>query len=292
MTNTRRPTGARSLTFEEFAEATLWPPHCESEELPLPRRRVPPLITLGGAASDDFPRSYVDPNKRWKGWPIRARKRDGKSMADLLRPLSATATARHYQTSEEQERALTEWPVPSIEGRMPLQEEYCAGRISDRHFTAAGWFMRVDRDGAAFDVGIGAAEYGGTSATPIWSRNPDTLWPLEAAADVALQAHKRARVLGELGRIVAHALAGAEMRDLAPAAIPVPKKRAAEAGRIRLAAGLEICARMAEAEIRLAIVARAEIAEIELMAAEACWALASSRRMRADNDNKRQAVAA
>jgi hypothetical protein len=75
------------------------------------------------------------------------------------------------------------------------------------------------------------------------------------------------------------------MAELAPA-WPFPQRNKAEAGRIRLRAGLELCARMAEREVdRLPLW---EVLQVTQAACAECMKLEATRRMRVlipANDN-------
>jgi hypothetical protein len=221
-------------------------------------------------------------------------------MAELLRPLSARDYARiHYcRVSIGDELDTVEPandnhpPATSVRnGRVPLMEERQAKRISDRHWQAIGWYLHIDMAEPWAREGVGQRNQSGVIVS-FDSRNPEALWPAERAADYTLRLHKRTRSLGTLAKVVEAACVGAEMRDLAPKGIPIPQRHLAEAGRIRLAAGLEICALLAEAEQRIRPLPDYEVQAIIAKAAGSVWALASNRRMREANDNSRQAMAA
>jgi hypothetical protein len=77
------------------------------------------------------------------------------------------------------------------------------------------------------------------------------------------------------------------MADLAPA-WKFSQRNRAEAGRIRLRAGLELCARMAEREVDR--MPHWEVLEVVRAAAAECTKLEATRRMRVPipaNDNRR-----
>ncbi|GAU85174.1 hypothetical protein BIWAKO_05118 [Bosea sp. BIWAKO-01] len=78
------------------------------------------------------------------------------------------------------------------------------------------------------------------------------------------------------------------MRELAPPAMSFPMEKRAAAGRIRVGAAMQIVERFAGEN---GCTAR-EALEIKTAAAEACWALVAKRRLRASNDNHKQALAA
>jgi hypothetical protein len=151
--------------------------------------------------------------------------------------------------------------------------------------SAADWFQRDILASASARVdGVRRRSPSG-EMVPCGSRNPLDLWPAEAAADRAIRLRWRFRTLGPLARIVWRALNGAEMADLAPA-WRFPQRNMAEAGRIRLRAGLELCARMAEREVDR-LPAR-EVLEVVQAACAECAKLEATRRMRVlipANDN-------
>ena len=91
--------------------------------------------------------------------------------------------------------------------------------------------------------------------------------------------------MGSLAHILLRALDGVEMRDLAPA-WSIPQRHLAEAGRIRLRAALEVCARMQERGVER--LPWREVHKITTAACAECERLVSTRRMRVlrpDNDN-------
>jgi hypothetical protein len=158
--------------------------------------------------------------------------------------------------------------------------------------SAVDWFQRdILASTSARVDGVRMRSPSGEMA-PCGSRNPLDLWPAEAVADRAIRLRWRFRTLGPLARIVWRALQGAEMADLAPA-WPFPQRHKAEAGRIRLRAGLELCARMSERDVdRLPLW---EVLQVTQAACTECMKLEATRRMRVPrpaNDNFPQRIAA
>jgi hypothetical protein len=232
-----------------------------------------------------FPQRMSDPTRRWKGWPVIAAEIASKPLRALLKPLSASATARHYIASVAVPLAD---PGRPIARRNPLAEEHAAGRIDTRLISAADWFSQEILASANAKVSGVRMRTSTGAMTAYGSRNPLDLWPAEASADRAIRLRWRFRTLGPLARIVWRALQGEEMADLAPA-WRFPQRHIAEAGRIRLRAGLELCARMAEREVdRLP---QWEVLEVAQAACAECMKLEATRRMRTlrpANDNNIQ----
>lgn len=237
-----------------------------------------------------YPMRWSDSKRRWRGWTIAALEPAETPMETLLRPLSAARTARHW-------RDVTAESVVRTAKRFPLMEEFTAGRISMRHLTGAEWFFSSLTDDPA-ELAGGARRSGSSgsdgdgSMTPMWSRNPLALWPGEIAWDQHQRISKRFRTLGPLAHVLLRVLDGAEMRELAPA-WSFSQRNLPEAGRIRLRAALEVCARMAEREADQ--LPHWEVLEIAQTACAECERLVSSRRMRAlhaANDNTPQRRAA
>jgi len=204
-------------------------------------------------------------------------------MAELLRPLSAKCESRFVFVSTPVNHDVT---APAASLRSPMAEEHSAGRISARHMMAADWFGRDIVASASAKVdGVRMRTSTGAMA-PCGSRDPSALWPAEASADRAIRLRWRFRTLGPLARIIWRALNGAEMADLAPA-WKFSQRNRAEAGRIRLRAGLELCGRMAEREVdRLP---DWEVLDVVRAAAAECTKLEATRRMRVPisaNDNR------
>lgn len=249
-----------------------------------------PLYWIGRLCR--FPKRYTDPSRENRGLPRRpVAAASAIPMAALLRPLSARAKARHHAWTTVPAKVLRA-DNDNIQRRSPLSEEHQAGRISSRHMNGLDWFMsEVQFASSAQSDGVRMRTHTGAMA-PSGSRDPFALWLLEAAADRSVRLRLRFRTLGPLARIIVQAFNGAEMADLAPA-WPFPRRHIAEAGRVRLRAGLELCARMSEREVdRLP---PWEVLEVAKTACAECSALESSRRMRvlvADNDNmpKRKAA--
>lgn len=254
-----------------------------------PPRRVEPrqvdVFWLGRLAR--FPERYTDPTRDNRGNPRRSRAMAaGMPMSELLRPLSATDTAR----TAIAHIAAAVRPVRTAPMRLPMAEEHQQCRLSARHVNAADWFQsELEAQATAKAEGTRRrTPSGGMSA--YGNRDPLALWPAEAAADTAIRVRHRFRSLGGLARIVVKALEGAEMRSLAPA-WPIPQRNLAEAGRIRLRAGLELCARMAERETdRLPLW---ETLEVARAACTECATLEAKRKLRvAANDNVPMRIAA
>lgn len=256
-------------------------PHMQPEKPePLPK----PEYWLDGRQRR-FPMRWSDSRYRWRGWTIATPEPAETPMAELLRPLSAKATARHWCITAR-------GPVARVAKRFPLTEECASGRFSRRHAAGAEWFFASLTDEPAELVG-GARrskpqsndESGGGGMVPMWSRNPLALWPTEIAWDQHHRIRKRFRTLGALAHILLRALAGAEMRDLAPA-WSIPQRHLAEAGRIRLRPALEVCARMQDRKADT--IPHREVLQIVQAACEECERLVATRRMRIlrpDNDN-------
>lgn len=254
-----------------------------------PRPEPRPLSQYWSGGECRFARRYTDPTRRWKGWkPARPTEARQRPMLALLRPLSAKATARHCMASVSVPTALLAAPATR---RVPLAEEHTSGRIAARHLSVADWFSRDIQSAGAKVDGVRKRNASG-AMLPCGSRDPFALWPAEAAADRAIRLRWRFRTLGPLSRIVVRALQGAEMADLAPA-WKFPQRHKAEAGRIRLRAALELCARMAEREVdRLP---SWEVLDVVHSACNECAKLEATRRIRmpmpANDNNQRQAAA-
>lgn len=236
-----------------------------------------------------FARRYTDTARRWKGWKPQPPQRAKLPFLALLAPLSATALARTYFVSFVAPEAAIRAPIAP---RRPFSEEHIAGRISARHVNAADWFqLDIEASASALVDGVRMRTSSG-EMVPSGSRDPEALWPAEASADRAIRLRSRFRTLGPLAHIVWRALNGAEMAELAPA-WPLPQRHKAEAGRIRLRAGLELCARMAEREVdRLP---PWEVLDVVQAACMECSKLEATRRMRVlipANDNNWQRIAA
>lgn len=238
-----------------------------------------------------FPMRWSDSRYRWRGWTVAKPEPETTPMAELLRPLSAKATARHW-------RDYADEPALRAVRRFPLMEEFAAGRISDRHHRGAMWFFGSLNDepselaGGANRSNPNSGSDGGGPMIPMWSRNPLALWPVEIAWDRHQRIGKRFRTLGPLAQILLKALEGAEMRDLAPT-WSIPQRHLAEAGRVRLRAALEVCALMDERTTDC--VPQWEVLRITQAACAECEKLVSTRRMRTlrpDNDNQRRSIAA
>lgn len=250
-----------------------------------PPRRVQPrqedVYWLGRLAR--FPDRYTDPSRENRGNPrCPAVQAASSPMWALLRPLSAKDTARtaiaHISAPVPPAR-----PAPM---RLPMAEEHTQGRLSARHVNAADWFQRELH---ADDVPQPLAPASGGIVVDS-TRDPLALFPIEAAADTSIRVRRRFRSLGGLARVVVKALEGAEMRDLAPA-WPLPQRHRAEAGRIRLRAALELCARMAERETDK--LPAWETLEVARAACAECATLEAKRALRvAANDNTPMRVAA
>lgn len=246
-----------------------------------PQPRQEPVYWLGRLCR--FPSRYTDLARDNRGNPRRPRAMvASKPMWALLRPLSAKDTARtaiaHIAAPVPPAR-----PAPM---RMPIAEEHTQGRLSARHVNAADWFQRELHHEAEGGHPLAPAS-GGIVVDS--TRDPLALFPIEAAADTSIRVRRRFRSLGGLARVVVKALEGAEMRDLAPA-WPIPQRHRAEAGRIRLRAGLELCARMAERETdKLPLW---ETLEVARAACAECAALEAKRKLRAANDNVPLRIAA
>lgn len=252
-----------------------------------PPRRIEPrqedVFWLGRLAR--FPDRYTDPSRENRGNPrCPAVQAAGRPMWALLLPLSANHTARTAI-------AHIAAPLPPVGRvapmRLPLAEEHTAGRLSARYVNAADWFQRDLHHEAAGGHPLAPAS-GGIFVDS--TRDPLALFPIEAAADTAIRVRHRFRSLGGLARVVVKALEGAEMRELAPA-WPIPQRHRAEAGRVRLRAALELCARMAEREVdKLPLW---ETLEVARAACAECATLEAKRALRvAANDNVPMRIAA
>ena len=278
----------RRISWQEFAKLTdrpipagavMRPPVQPEKAEPLPK----PEYWLGRLCR--FPMRWSDSRYRWRGWTIATPEPAERSMAELLRPLSAKAAPRHWCITARE-------PVARVARRFPLTEECVSERLSPRHAAAAEWFFASLTDEAAELVGGARCskpqsndEYGGGGMVPMWSRNPLALWPTEIAWEQHHRLRKRFRTLGMLTHILLRALAGAEMRDLAPA-WSIPQRHLAEAGRIRLRAALELCARMQDRKTDT--IPHREVLQIVQAACAECERLVATRRMRAlrpANDN-------
>lgn len=249
-----------------------------------------PIYWLGRPAR--FAKRYTDPARENRGFPKRPStsviSAAGKPLRALLRPLSATTLARHHIASVAVPEGVLRAPIVR---RNPFAEEIVAGRISARHVNAADWFTNMHREEAVRSEGMRSSS-GGGEKVDCSVRDPLALWPSEAAADRAIRLRHRFRTLGPLAHIIWRALQGAEMAELAPA-WPFPQRNRAEAGRIRLRAGLELCALMAERETdRLP---QWEVLQVTQAACAECQKLEATRRMRVlipANDNTPRRIAA
>jgi hypothetical protein len=233
-----------------------------------------------------FPMRYTDPLRHWRGWKPKPSQQASQTMLTLLRPLSALSRPRFYFASQ----ALTALLKAPVVRRVPLAEEHTAGRLSARHMNGADWFANMHSQEVGISEGMRCSSGGEKIDCSV--RDPLALWPAEASADASIRLRSRFRTLGPLARIVWRALNGAEMADLAPA-WNFAQRNKAEAGRIRLRAGLEICARMAEREVdRLPAW---EVLEVMQAACSECAKLEATRRIRVPkpaNDNTPQRIAA
>ncbi|TIS53030.1 MAG: hypothetical protein E5W91_32670 [Mesorhizobium sp.] len=236
-----------------------------------------------------FARRYTDPTRHWRGWKPKPPETATRPLLAILAPLSATARARHYI---EQTDVLAAIPQVPVQRRLPISEEHLSGRLSARHINAADWFATDMHATATAKVDGVRKRNSAGGMVAFGSRDPLVLWPAEAAADRAIRLRSRFRTMGPLAKIVVRALNGAEMSELAPA-WRFPLRNVAEAGRIRLRAGLELCARMAEREVDG--LQQWEILEVVQAACLECFKLEATRRMRVlnpANDNRRQRIAA
>jgi hypothetical protein len=230
-----------------------------------------------------FPRRWSDPTRFWKGWSPKTASAASIPMSELLRPLSATALARTAIASPAVPETVVKAPVAR---RNPLAEEHTAGRISARHVTALDWFTNMHRPDVSRWDGMRSVSGSDTGEKiDCVVRDPLALWPAEAMADQAIRLRWRFRTLGQLAHIVWRATNGAEMAELAPA-WKFSRRNMAEAGRIRLRAGLELCALMAERDVdRLPAW---EVLKVARDACAECAKLEATRRMRVlipANDN-------
>ncbi|MER9687145.1 hypothetical protein [Mesorhizobium sp. M0139] len=280
------------LSWQAFASLTGRPiPAGATVRRKQPRQRPEPRPVdqywLGRLCT--FAKRYTDPLRRWRGWKPKPPEQATVPFLVLLAPLSATILARHYFASFVAPEAAIRAPIAP---RRPLAEEHVAGRISARHVNGADWFQRdIEASGSALVDGMRMRTSSG-EMVPSGSRDPESLWPAEASADRAIRLRGRFRTLGPLAHIVWRALNGAEMADLAPV-WNLPQRHVAEAGRIRLRAGLELCARMAEREVDC--LSQWEVLEVVRQARDECAKLEARRRMRVlipANDNCRQRNAA
>lgn len=246
--------------------------------------RPPKVYWAGGECR--FASRYTDPSRENRGFPKKPPLiHVSKTMVELLRPLSAKIESRFVFRSESVRSDVT---AQAATMRLPIAEEHSAGRISARHMQAADWFQEdVVASASAKVEGVRMRTPTG-SMLPCGSRDPLALWPAEASADRAIRLRWRFRTLGPLARIVWHALNGAEIAELAPA-WKFSQRNIAEAGRIRLRAGLELCARMAEREVDK--LPAWEVLEVTRAACAECAKLEATRRMRIlipANDNRRE----
>lgn len=286
----------KRISWQAFAEVTKTkerPEGCPIPEgavlrgrPPRPWREPRPPKSYWLGRECRFAKRYTDPTRENRGFPRKPQLvAIGKTMAELLRPLSAKIESRFVFRSESVRSDVT---AAAATMRLPIAEEHSAGRISARHMQAADWFQEdVVASASAKVEGVRMRTPTG-SMLPCGSRDPLALWPAEAAADQAIRLRWRFRMLGPLARIVWRALNGEEMAELAPA-WPFSQRNKAEAGRIRLRAGLELCARMAEREVdRLP---QWEVLEVVQAACTECAKLEATRRMRVPtpaNDNRRE----
>lgn len=282
----------KAISWQAFASLTdrPIPPSAvlrRKQPRPCPEPRPEPQYWLDRLCR--FARRYTDPTRHWRGWKPKPPEQATVPFLVLLAPLSATALARHHIASLAAPAAAVQAHVAR---RRPLAEEHVAGRVSARCVNAADWFQRdIEASAGALVDGVRMRTSTG-EMVPSGSRDPESLWPVEAAADRAIRLRSRFRTLGPLARLVWQALNGAEMADLAPA-WPLPQRHRAEAGRIRLRAGLELCARMAERMVDH--LPQWEILEVVQAACDQCTKLEATRRIRVlnpANDNIPQRIAA
>ena len=183
-----------------------------------------------------------------------------------------------------------EWDAPEpvaaddSTGNCPLYGAFQAGLFDDRYRDAVRWWVRhhsaQDTPGPS---GGGWASGGGY--VPFHSRAADELYGPEWSAEISLARAKVYRALGpELVDVTARAMEHAPMASLAPDVLPIPSKKLALAGRLRLSAAFAIvCSFVEDGRIAKAVADR-----IKAEAYRSILALAARRALRPANDNLRQ----
>lgn len=238
-------------------------------------RKASPRGTWLHGLERRFPGRYVAPHERFvappkKKQPVAAN--DNFAPVPIMVPLNAVPRAPVAESG------------PALSPRMPLVEEIKAGRIPKAVGVAIAKYLAHE---TARTMGGENMRRGGGRFV---SRERTALWGQEAAADFMLRERNLA-LLGPLRNVLDRAIRGAEMAELAPSGIPIPKRQLAEAGRLRLAAAAET----------ISATCRREAFEIARDAAAQVWALAGpgrggaragAGRPKADNDNRIQSARA
>ena len=237
-------------------------------------RKVSPSGTWLHGLERRFPGRYVAPHERFVAPPKKRPEpaNDNFAPVPIMVPLDAVPRAPVAESG------------PALSPRMPLVEEIKAGRIPRTVGVAIAKYLAHE---TARTMGGENMRRGGGRFV---SRERTALWGQEVAADFMLRERNLA-LLGPLRNVLDRALGGAEMAELAPSGIPIPKRQLAEAGRLRL----EAAART------LSATSQREAFEIARDAAAQVWALAGpgrggaragAGRPRADNDNRIQSARA
>ncbi|MGO4677519.1 hypothetical protein AB4Z40_31975 [Bosea sp. 2YAB26] len=182
--------------------------------------------------------------------------------------------------AREEEAKWDEDIEPGPIGQVPLEEAIKKGFFTRDQCLAIDWWVTT-HTACEVSYGGGGMKVGGVTVT-FTSRPADALFAQELAADRAMSLGKVFRLLGPLREVIDRAVfLQSTLSDLAPPKMTFPARNVALAGRIRLAAGLDIVSAFASEGGCSAREAQA----IAGAAADACWALAARRKLRAANDN-------
>ncbi len=187
-----------------------------------------------------------------------------------------------------------EWDAPEpvaaddSDGNCPLYGAFVAGLFDDRYRDAVRWWVR-HHSAQATPGPSGGLQAGGGGYVPFHSRAPDELYGPEWAAEMSLARSKVYRVLGpELVDVTARAMEHASIASLAPDVLPIPVKKRALAGRLRLGAAFAIiCVFVEDGRVPLGVAER-----IKEEAYNAILALVAKRALRPANDNLKYAAVA
>jgi hypothetical protein len=169
-------------------------------------------------------------------------------------------------------------------GRVPLAEEFTAGRFTPEQGTALEWWLQQHKP-VEVSFGAGSMATAGGGRRPFISRPRDALFAQEVAAERGMVLAKLYRLFAQataadLVVVINDAIDGAEMRDLAPPRMLFPKEKRAMAGRIRLGSALDIVGAYADGGC-----SARQAVDIVTAAADACWTIAAKRKLVAANDN-------
>lgn len=188
--------------------------------------------------------------------------------------------------------AEPDWDAPEpvaaddSDGNCPLYGAFVAGLFDDRYRDAVRWWVRHH---SAQDTPTPSGGSWNGASLPFSCRARDELYGPEWSAELSLARGKVYRALGpELVDVVARAMEHAPMAALSPDVLPIPVKKRALAGRLRLGAAFAIiCVIIEDGRISQTVAER-----IKSEAYTAIMALAAKRSLRACNDNYKHAMVA